>query len=262
MKYYRRNPGDYLSATRHLTLIQHGAYNVLMDNYYATETALPSDKASLYRIAGALTPPERAAVDFVVGQFFVPDGAALVQDRIEREIAAGREKSQKLSANGSHGGSARARNIEANAIANATANALANAKQKPKHIHQPSTITKANALEKQGADALLVGVDPQVASDWQTLRAKKRAPITATAVDGIRAEALKAGLSLQDALSICCRKGWASFDASWDWRGQGPPTGIVKNSKYADRKAFAESINGHSPAPDHNVIDGTAERLD
>ena len=35
MKYYRRNPGDYLSATGHLTLVEHGAYNVLIDTYYA-----------------------------------------------------------------------------------------------------------------------------------------------------------------------------------------------------------------------------------
>lgn len=134
MKYYRRNPGDYLSATRHLTMIQHGAYNVLMDTYYATEDALPADPRALYRIAGAQTAAERAAVDFVAGQFFVREGDVLVQGRIETEIANGREKASKLSANGHAGAEARARNLQAKA----QANAQAIAKQLPRHIHQPS----------------------------------------------------------------------------------------------------------------------------
>lgn len=155
MKYYRRNPGDYLSATGHLTLVEHGAYNVLMDTYYATENALPMDRKALYRIAGAHDARERTAVDRVVKEFFHLDGDQLVQDRIEIEIANGREKAKKLADNGSKGGEARARNLEAKAIAIATpsdvAIAEANAKQLPKHIHQPSTINSPNG--EYAADA-------------------------------------------------------------------------------------------------------------
>jgi hypothetical protein len=39
--------------------------------------------------------------------------------------------------------------------------------------------------------------------------------VTATAVAGIRREASKAGISLEDALRICCARGWRGFKAEW-----------------------------------------------
>lgn len=57
-------------------------------------------------------------------------------------------------------------------------------------------------------------VDP-VLTDWLSLRKKKRAPVTETAVDGIRREAAKASLSLHAALAMCCERGWQGFKAEW-----------------------------------------------
>ena len=62
---------------------------------------------------------------------------------------------------------------------------------------------------------LLAGVDPQVAQDFTALRNKLRAPITATAVAGIKREADKAGLTLNSALAMCCERGWRGFKADW-----------------------------------------------
>ncbi len=58
-------------------------------------------------------------------------------------------------------------------------------------------------------------VSPQVWQDWQALRKAKRAAVTATAVAGIRKEASSIGMSLEDALSMCCERGWAGFKAEW-----------------------------------------------
>ena len=58
-------------------------------------------------------------------------------------------------------------------------------------------------------------VADQVWSDFLRLRHKKHAPATETALDGIRAEAGKAGISLEAALATCCAKGWQGFDATW-----------------------------------------------
>lgn len=71
--------------------------------------------------------------------------------------------------------------------------------------------------EKQGpADAdLFAGVDPQVVADFRKLRKAKKAEITKTAIDGIRREADKAGLTLQAALTMCCERGWTGFKADW-----------------------------------------------
>ena len=47
------------------------------------------------------------------------------------------------------------------------------------------------------------------------LRKKQNAPVTETALKTIRREAEKAKIPLEDALSLCCSKGWRGFDASW-----------------------------------------------
>jgi hypothetical protein len=47
------------------------------------------------------------------------------------------------------------------------------------------------------------------------LRNKQKAAITKTAIEGIEREAAKAGLSLGDALRMCCERGWRGFKAEW-----------------------------------------------
>lgn len=62
---------------------------------------------------------------------------------------------------------------------------------------------------------LFSGVPEQVAHDFRQLRQKLRAPITPTAMDGIRREAGKAGMTLTAALAMCCERGWRGFKADW-----------------------------------------------
>jgi len=59
------------------------------------------------------------------------------------------------------------------------------------------------------------GVPLQVANDWLKLRKDKRAAVTQTVIDDTLHEAKRAGLSLEAALRISCRRGWQGFDASW-----------------------------------------------
>lgn len=69
MNYYDRHIGDYVRDTAHLTMLEHGAYTLLLDRYYATEKPIPADKA--HRVTRARTKEERAAVDAVLEEFFV-----------------------------------------------------------------------------------------------------------------------------------------------------------------------------------------------
>lgn len=59
------------------------------------------------------------------------------------------------------------------------------------------------------------GVSDSVWQDFQKLRKAKKAPITETAIAGIKREAQKAGYSLQQALQTCCERGWIGFKAEW-----------------------------------------------
>ena len=58
-------------------------------------------------------------------------------------------------------------------------------------------------------------IDLQIVSDFKAMRAKNKAPITKTAIDGIRREAETVGMSLGDALKICCERSWRGFKAEW-----------------------------------------------
>lgn len=58
-------------------------------------------------------------------------------------------------------------------------------------------------------------VSEQVWEDFSALRTKRRAPITETALRGIQREAEKAGITLEEALSTCCERGWQGFKAEW-----------------------------------------------
>lgn len=72
----------------------------------------------------------------------------------------------------------------------------------------------------------LHGVSDQTAKDWLELRKAKKAKVSATALKSIVNEAGKAGLPLERALEISCRRGWVGFEASWlkpeDMNGAAP----------------------------------------
>ncbi len=77
---------------------------------------------------------------------------------------------------------------------------------------------KKNNSDHSAAAALApmpTGVDPSVWRDFQALRKSKKAPLTHTALQGIRREADKAGIPLEAALRVCCMRGWQGFDAGW-----------------------------------------------
>lgn len=59
------------------------------------------------------------------------------------------------------------------------------------------------------------GVSSSVWSDFLLIRKTKKAAVTQTTIDGIARESEKAGMSLNESLSLCCERGWSSFRADW-----------------------------------------------
>lgn len=73
------------------------------------------------------------------------------------------------------------------------------------------------------ADLVGESVDEQAASEWFRVRKKKRAvPLSPLAWSGFKAEAKKAGWTLDDAVRKCAQRNWVSFEADWV-KAQGPP---------------------------------------
>jgi len=68
-------------------------------------------------------------------------------------------------------------------------------------------------------------VDPQLWSDWLELRRRKRAPVTATAIAGVKREAVVAGVTFSAAIAECCARGWVGFKAEWVQPARASPAG-------------------------------------
>ncbi len=95
MIFWKRFIGDYRSKTGGLTLLEKGAYDVMLDEYYATEGPLTSDTARLFRICGALSDEEQRAVIRVRDQFFrLGKDQLLHNERADAQIAADRRHSR------------------------------------------------------------------------------------------------------------------------------------------------------------------------
>lgn len=105
MNFYPRYPGDYAKKTARLSLAEHGAYTLLLDEIYSTEEPLPADTDELCRICRALTKDERAAVIKVADKFFpVGSDGLRHNERADEEIAQARPKIEAAKANGKKGG--------------------------------------------------------------------------------------------------------------------------------------------------------------
>jgi len=98
LQWYPKFPGDYARDTAHLTMLEHGAYNLLMDYYYSTAKPLPANEDTnaptlvgtnnprLYRICRAVTQEEQNAVDMVIKDFFTLIDGKYHQGRADSEI--------------------------------------------------------------------------------------------------------------------------------------------------------------------------------
>lgn len=102
MNYYERHLGDYAKDTAHLSMMEHGAYNLLLDRYYATEVGIPEGQA--HRVARARSKEEKQAVDVVLDEFFELVDGVWINNRTESEIAKFRRKSDAARENGKKGG--------------------------------------------------------------------------------------------------------------------------------------------------------------
>jgi uncharacterized protein YdaU (DUF1376 family) len=102
LNYYNRHLGDYARDCAHLSMLEHGAYTLLLDRYYSTEQGIAADQA--HRVCRARTREERAAVDAVLSEFFTLTDGIWTSQRAEREIVKMRAKADAAAENGKLGG--------------------------------------------------------------------------------------------------------------------------------------------------------------
>ena len=96
MNYYELHIGDYIKATAHLSMVEDAAYRRLIDAYYTREAPLPLDRKAVHKLARAQSKDERAAVDYVLDEFFTQADDGWHQSRCDEEIMKYHEKAPRV----------------------------------------------------------------------------------------------------------------------------------------------------------------------
>lgn len=86
MHYLPFYTGDYIRHTRHLSIIEHGAYFLLLTYCWDMEGPVPLDERQIFDICKARTKREKAAVIRVLNEFFVKTEEGWYNPRVLEEL--------------------------------------------------------------------------------------------------------------------------------------------------------------------------------
>jgi len=93
MHYFQHNIADYRKDTMHLSLLEHGVYRQLLDQYYLNEAPLPLDQDRICRLINAKSLEEKEAVFHVLQDFFIKNDVGYVHKRCDLVINEYNKKS-------------------------------------------------------------------------------------------------------------------------------------------------------------------------
>lgn len=214
MNYYQFHVGDYASHTRNLGLLEDLAYRRMLDAYYVNERPFVGGVQDVAREIGMREHIED--VEYVLNRFFMHEGDVWTNKRADAEIEKFKGKSAKAAKAGRASAERRLNERSTSVEKTATDVDESSTDVLPTKNQEPRTNTPTDVgVARKRAAARPDDVAEPVWQDFQRLRAQKRAPLTDTALAGLRREADKAGIGLGDALAYCCEQGWQGFNAGW-----------------------------------------------
>jgi uncharacterized protein YdaU (DUF1376 family) len=211
--YYKRNIGDYAKKAGRLSMLEHGAYTLLIDACYDRER-FPTE-AEAIEWCWARSPEEIQAVTFVLNRFFELVDGRWVQNRISEEVAKYHHNAQ-INSRIATEREAKRTNRASTVDGACTVVHEPPPNQEPRtKNHKPITSNQVKGKTVSAAPPLPDGVDEQVWVDWLALRKAKKAPVTDTVLKGAMTEAEKAGMTLNNFLLIWCQRGSQGLQAEW-----------------------------------------------
>ena len=198
MHFYSFNIGDYISHTQHLTNMEDLAYRRLLDHYYLHERTLPEDVAYVARKINMKD--NVLEVQTVLEEFFKLEvGKGWINPRADEEIEKYQSKVQSAIRAG-----------KASALARSNASSTVVQPNKKQETINNKQETYNNKTLKRPRN-----VSKKTWDDFLVHRKNKKAPLTETALKGIKNEVKKTSISLEDALVMCQARGWQSFKSDW-----------------------------------------------
>lgn len=186
-----------------MSYVERGLYRELLDECWV-EGSIPNNISELADICGC---PEDVMADAwqVLESCFelLHDGTLINEKLHSLRTAKDAERAQKA-LNGKKGGIAKSIKIQED---------VASAKQVPSKCHIEEKKREDKIREKNIFTP--EGVSDSVFNDFLKLRKGLKAPVTDTAIKGLKREGEKAGMSLEQVMTLCCQNGWRGFKAEW-----------------------------------------------
>jgi uncharacterized protein YdaU (DUF1376 family) len=229
MYFYKFHIGDYMSHTRHLSLLEDLAYRRLLDFYFLHEQPIKHRDAA--RQIGMREHEEDVLT--VLNEFFLSTDDGFVNPRANKEIQEYKAH-QGTSAYGAFIRdnqslkSAVQKDVYIQHFTNGTLDTYINTLRTQDvpimstssihdatNNHKPLTTNHKPKRESATVVACPPDVSQQIWSDWVALRKSKKAPITQTVLNGAIAEAKILGWPLEKFLAEWCSRGSQGLKAEW-----------------------------------------------
>jgi uncharacterized protein YdaU (DUF1376 family) len=229
MHFYKFHIGDYMSHTRHLSLLEDLAYRRLLDFYFLHEQPIKHRDAA--RQIGMREHEEDVLT--VLNEFFLSTDDGFVNPRANKEIQEYKAH-QGTSAYGAFIRDNQSlksvvqKDVYIQHFTNGTLDTYINTMRtqdvpimSTSSIHDATTnhkpLTTNHKPKRESATAVACppDVSQQIWNDWVALRKSKKAPITHTVLNGAIAEAKILGWPLEKFLAEWCSRGSQGLKAEW-----------------------------------------------
>lgn len=218
MHYYKFHIGDYRRKAASLSILEHGIYRQLIDEYHLTEAPLTNDFEMLCWSIGARTKEEQDAVTRILNFFFKNTKKGWFHSTCEEQVGEYKAKALKNKENGRKGGRPKKNPEKTQSVSKQNPEETLTNNHKPlTNNHKPNDKPAPNGLAKFNFKSVLIdlGVSEQLASEFMSIRRMKKAKDTETAMKGLLREVKKSGLTLDQAITHCVEHSWKGFKAEW-----------------------------------------------
>ena len=150
MHYFSKNIGNYRRRAHALSLLEHGVYNQLIDEYYLTEQPLSKDIEEVCDEIGARSEDEKKAVEKILRKFFKLTAKGYRQEQCDEKITAYKNKAATNKVNGKKGGRPKKGEEKTQTVKTETQTVSeSKGNQEPRTNNQEQTTTSQNKFEEE-----------------------------------------------------------------------------------------------------------------
>ncbi|VXA55346.1 conserved hypothetical protein [Acinetobacter proteolyticus] len=236
MHYYKRNLGDYAKKAGRLTMLEHGAYNQLLDAIYDREEFPMLEDALDW--TWARDEAEITAVKFVLSKFFdLQEDGRFIQNRIKEELEAYKAKAENNARIAKEREEKRKNGKRSGNEASPVVHETCEIEHEASPNHKPLTnnqepLTSIDISEEESSQVSQKPKTPRITKKQAAINelvalgldAKFAQPIiekrngkafSEVAMDEIKEQASLVQLTVIEALEFAAKQDWGSFRADW-----------------------------------------------